>query len=166
MDLPISYDEALEEWDRFEQYLIQARYAIRNPKNGLPTEDDFPQVMRRVSSQFAHPEVAKALLLGRIITATPFLMNGGNQYTSRKGFYSCYPLGDVDDSTSSIFDMERDLVTIFQHAGGGGSMSVNCGRAVPLLIMGRGLLPARSLLPRVFRIFPPGSVRAGKGGEP
>jgi ribonucleoside-diphosphate reductase alpha chain len=120
MDLPISYDEALEEWERFEQYLIQARYAIRNPKDGLPIEDDFPQVMRRVSSQFAHPDVAKALIRGRIITATPFLMNGGNKHTARKGFYSCYPLGDVDDSTDAIFDMERDLVSIFQHAGGGG----------------------------------------------
>jgi ribonucleoside-diphosphate reductase alpha chain len=120
MELPISYDEALEEWERFENYLVQARYAVRDPKNGKPKEDDFSQVMLRVSSQFDNQEVAKALSLGRIITATPFLMNGGNPYTSRKGFYSCYPLGDVDDSTDSIFAMERDLVSIFQHAGGGG----------------------------------------------
>ena len=67
MDLPISYDEALEEWERFEKYLIQARYAIRDPKTGLPTEDDFPHVMVRVSSQFDHPGVTKALSLGQII---------------------------------------------------------------------------------------------------
>ena len=120
MELPISYDEALEEWERFEQYLVQARYAVRDPKNGNPAEDDFSQVMVRVSSQFDNPEVAKALTQGLIITATPFLMNGGNPHTSRKGFYSCYPLGDVEDSTDAIFDMERDLVSIFQHAGGGG----------------------------------------------
>jgi ribonucleoside-diphosphate reductase alpha chain len=120
MDLPISYEEALQEWERFEQYLTQARYAVRAPKTGKPTEADFAKVMVRVSSQFKHPEVAKALLHGRIITATPFLMNGGNPYTSRKGYYSCYPLGDVADSTEAIFDMERDLVDIFQHAGGGG----------------------------------------------
>jgi ribonucleoside-diphosphate reductase alpha chain len=120
MNLPISYDEALEEWDRFENYLVQARYSIRDPKNGKPTESNFAKVMVRVSSQFKHPEVAKALSHGLIITATPFLMNGGNPHTSRKGYYSCYPLGDVADSTEAIFDMERDLVSIFQHAGGGG----------------------------------------------
>lgn len=120
MDLPISYDEALEEWERFENYLVQARYAVREPKTGKPAEDDFAQVMIRVSSQFSNPEVARALSLGQIITATPFLMNGGNPHTSRKGFYSCYPLGDVEDSTEAIFAMERDLVSIFQHAGGGG----------------------------------------------
>ncbi|MBU0481602.1 MAG: hypothetical protein KKG47_10910 [Proteobacteria bacterium] len=120
MELPISYDEALQEWERFEKYLVQARYSVRDPKTGGPLEDDFSQVMIRVSGQFAHPDVGKALSMGRIITATPFLMNGGNQYTARKGYYSCYPLGDVADSTDAIFDMERDLVTIFQHAGGGG----------------------------------------------
>jgi ribonucleoside-diphosphate reductase alpha chain len=120
MDLPISYEEALEEWERFEQYLTQARYAIREPKTGKPTEANFAKVMIRVSSQFKHPDVASALSHGRIITATPFLMNGGNPHTSRKGYYSCYPLGDVADSTDAIFEMERDLVDIFQHAGGGG----------------------------------------------
>ncbi|MFO7607405.1 MAG: hypothetical protein R6W72_14015 [Desulfurivibrionaceae bacterium] len=120
MELPISYDEALEEWERFEQYLVQARYAIRDPKTGTPVEEDFSKVMIRVSGQFESEEVAKALSHGRIITATPFLMNGGNPHTSRKGYYSCYPLGDVEDSTEAIFDMERDLVSIFQHAGGGG----------------------------------------------
>jgi ribonucleoside-diphosphate reductase alpha chain len=120
MDLPIPYDEALEEWDRFEQYLVQARYSVRDPKTGLPMEEDFAKVLARVCSQFSHPGVAKALAHGQIITATPFLMNGGNTYTSRRGFYSCYPLGDVGDSTKEIFEMELDLVTIFQHAGGGG----------------------------------------------
>jgi len=120
MELPISYEEALEEWERFEKYLVQARYSVREPKSGRPLEEDFSQVMIRVSSEFSHPAVAKALSLGQIITATPFLMNGGNTYTTRKGFYSCYPLGDVEDSTDAIFSMERDLVSIFQHAGGGG----------------------------------------------
>jgi hypothetical protein len=60
MDLPISYEEALEEWERFEQYLTQARYAIREPKTGKPTEANFAKVMIRVSSQFKHPDVASA----------------------------------------------------------------------------------------------------------
>lgn len=120
MDLPISFDEAIKEWERFEEYLVQARYAVRDPKTGAALEKDMSQVLKRISKQFDNPDVAKALLQGRIITATPFLMNGGNPHTRRQGFYSCYPLGTVEDSTEAIFDMERDLVRIFQHAGGGG----------------------------------------------
>lgn len=120
MDLPISLEEAIEEWERFEQYLVQARYAVRDPKDGSPLEKDLSQVLLRVSKPFRHPQVAKALLHHHFVTATPFLMNGGNPYTNRRGYYSCYPLGDVADSTDAIFALERDLVTIFQHAGGGG----------------------------------------------
>lgn len=120
MELPIGHGEALQEWQRFEEYLVQARYAVRDNLTGIPLEKDMAQVLLRVSRQFRNPAVAKALLQGRIITATPFLMNGGNPYTRRAGYYSCYPLGDVGDSTDAIFDMERDLVSIFQHAGGGG----------------------------------------------
>ncbi len=120
MQLPISYDDALKEWERFEEYLVQARYAVRDPESGNPQEKDMTQVLLRISEEFSHPDVSKALVHGKIITATPFLMNGGNPYTRRAGYYSCYPLGDVEDSTDAIFDMERDLVTIFQHAGGGG----------------------------------------------
>jgi ribonucleoside-diphosphate reductase alpha chain len=120
MELPISSEEAIKEWDRFQEYLVEARYSIRNKKNGAPLEKDMSQVLMRISKQFQNPEVQKALLHSKIITATPFLMNGGNPYTRRQGYYSCYPLGDVEDSTDAIFDMERDLVTIFQHAGGGG----------------------------------------------
>lgn len=120
MNLPIDFDEAVKEWERFEKYLVQARYSVRDPKSGEPQENDMGQVLTRISAQFTDPEVANALLSGRIITATPFLMNGGNPHTRRRGFYSCYPLGTVEDSTEAIFDMERDLVSIFQHAGGGG----------------------------------------------
>jgi len=120
MELPISLEEAITEWERFEQYLVQARYSVRDPKDGSPLEKDLSQVLLRVSKQFRNPQVAKAILQERLITATPFLMNGGNPHTTRRGYYSCYPLGDVDDSTDAIFAMERDLVTIFQHAGGGG----------------------------------------------
>ena len=93
MELPIPYDEALEEWDRFEKYLVQARYSVRDPKNGKPLEEDFRQGLVRVSSQFAHPGVAKALAHGQIITATPFLMNGGNKYTSQPGLLLLLSLG-------------------------------------------------------------------------
>ncbi|MBW2465961.1 MAG: hypothetical protein JRF02_01550 [Deltaproteobacteria bacterium] len=120
MKLPISREDAIKEWDRFVNYLIKERYAVRNPKTGKPKEKDLRQVLKRISSEFSFPGIAKALQNGQFITATPFLMNGGNPYTQRKGYYSCYPLGNVEDSTEAIFDMERDLVTIFQHSGGGG----------------------------------------------
>lgn len=120
MELPISHEDAVREWDRFEKYLIQARYSVRDPATGVPMEENLDAVLDRVSAEFRHPEVGPALRERLFITATPFLMNGGNRYTCRQGFYSCYPLGTVEDSTEAIFDMERDLVTIFQHAGGGG----------------------------------------------
>jgi ribonucleoside-diphosphate reductase alpha chain len=120
MKLPINREEALKEWDRFENYLVQERYAVRNPKSGKPTEKNLGRVLKRISAEFSYPGISKALQSGKFITATPFLMNGGNKYTQRKGYYSCYPLGNVEDSTEAIFNMERDLVTIFQHSGGGG----------------------------------------------
>lgn len=120
MELPITHKDAVTEWNRFEEYLIKERYAVRDPRDGAPLEQDFPQVIERISKGFTSKEVRLALKQGRIITATPFLMNGGNPHTGRKGYYSCYPLGTVGDSTDAIFDMERDLVTIFQHSGGGG----------------------------------------------
>jgi ribonucleoside-diphosphate reductase alpha chain len=120
MKLPITYDDAVTEWNRFEDYLIRERYSIRDPESGKPLEKNLSQVIARISKEFKVPGVAKALVEGKIITATPFLMNGGNPYTRRAGYYSCYPLGTVEDSTEAIFEMERDLVTIFQHSGGGG----------------------------------------------
>ncbi len=120
MELPISYDDAVKEWERFEDYLIKERYSIRDPETGSPKENSMSAVLVRISKEFSCPGVGDALMNQKIITATPFLMNGGNPHTGRKGFYSCYPLGDVEDSTDAIFDMERDLVTIFQHSGGGG----------------------------------------------
>ena len=162
MELPISYDEALEEWERFENYLIQARYSVRDPKTGKPKEADFAKVMLRVSSQFDHPEVAKALSLGRIITATPFLMNGGNPHTSRKGCYSCYPLGDVDDSTSAIFDMERDLVSIFQHAGGGGIDVSNLRAKGSIVDSGQGTASGPVSFAKGFSHL---SARISQGGK-
>jgi len=118
--LPLSYEQALKEWRRFEAYLVRERYAVRDPASGVPLEQNLAQVLDRISRQFTIPEVRDAILAGRIITATPFLMNGGNPYTRRQGFYSCYPLGYVEDSNEAIFQMEHDLGVIFLHCGGGG----------------------------------------------
>ena len=43
MKLPISRKNAIKEWDRFEDYLVKERYAIRNPKNGKPVENNLNQ---------------------------------------------------------------------------------------------------------------------------
>ena len=118
--LPVDKATAQEEWQRFEEYLVQARYSVRDPKTGRPVEQDMAAVLSRIAPLFKNEAVREAFLTGRIITATPFLMSAGNPHTDRGGYYSCYPLGDIGDSTSSIFDMERDLVTVFQYAGGGG----------------------------------------------
>ena len=106
MKLPINHEDAIKEWARFEDYLVQERYAVRDPKLGQPIENNLAQVLKRISGKFSYPGISKALQDGQFITATPFLMNGGNPYTQRKGYYSCYPLGNVEDSTEAIFDME------------------------------------------------------------
>ena len=162
MDLPISFDEALKEWERFEEYLVQARYAVRSNKTGVPMEKDMAQVLLRISKQFKHPAVAKALIHGTIITATPFLMNGGNPYTRRAGYYSCYPLGDVEDSTDAIFDMERDLVSIFQHAGGGGIDVTNIRPKGTIVDNGQGLASGPVSFAKGFSHL---SERISQGGK-
>ncbi|HIJ79424.1 MAG: hypothetical protein OEY01_11000 [Desulfobulbaceae bacterium] len=162
MDLPISFDDALKEWDRFEEYLVQARYAVRDKKTGTPKEKDMTQVLMRISKQFKNPEVGKALIHGKIITATPFLMNGGNPYTRRAGYYSCYPLGDVEDSTDAIFDMERDLVSIFQHAGGGGIDVSNLRPKGTIVDQGQGLASGPVSFAKGFSHL---SARISQGGK-
>ena len=120
MKLPISKREAEQQWREFEEYLIKERYAVRDPKTGEPLEHTYDDVIGRVAGEFANEEVVSALRKKKIIVATPGLMNIGNKYTRRGGYYSCYPLGPVGDSTEEIFQMERNLATVFQHAGGGG----------------------------------------------
>ncbi|MFC1523760.1 hypothetical protein ACFL6N_03105 [Thermodesulfobacteriota bacterium] len=162
LELPLTFEEAVNEWKRFEEYLIQARYALRNPENGQPSESGWSQVIARVSNEFSDPKIRKALLEGWIVTATPFLMNGGNPYTGRKGFYSCYPLGTVEDSTEAIFEMERDLVTIFQHSGGGG-IDVSALRSKDSLVdNGQGMASGPVSFAKGFSHL---SARISQGGK-
>jgi ribonucleoside-diphosphate reductase alpha chain len=120
LKLPITKQEAERQWQEFEEYLVTERYSVRDPDTGKPFEANYNAVLQRVAGCFKNESVRQALASRKIITATPFLMNGGNNLTNRSGYYSCYPLGDVGDSTDSIFEMERNLATVFQHAGGGG----------------------------------------------
>jgi len=162
MKLPIAYDDAVSEWNRFEEYLIRERYAIREPESGKPLEKELSQVLLRASRQFSFPGVGKALVTGRFITATPFLMNGGNPHTRRSGYYSCYPLGTVEDSTAAIFQMERDLVTIFQHAGGGGIDVSKLRPKGALVDNGQGTASGPVLFAKGFSQL---SARISQGGK-
>jgi len=162
MELPISQEDAVREWERFEKYLIQARYSVRDPATGVPMEEDLDAVLERVSVEFHHPEVGPAIRNRLFITATPFLMNGGNKYTRRQGFYSCYPLGTVEDSTEAIFDMEKDLVTIFQHAGGGGIDVSNLRPKGTMVDNGQGLASGPVSFAKGFSHL---SARISQGGK-
>lgn len=160
--LPLSYEQALEEWRRFEAYLIRERYSVRDPVSGVPLEKNLAQVLDRISRQFTIPEVRDAILAGRIITATPFLMNGGNPYTRRPGYYSCYPLGYVEDSNEAIFQMEHDLGLIFLHCGGGG---IDVSRLRPrgaLVDNGQGLASGPVSFAKGFSQL---SARISQGGK-
>ena len=161
-DLPLSLEAAIDEWRRFEDYLVQERYAVRDPDTGHPLETTLDDVLKRVSGQFSSVEVRGALLQGKFIPATPFLMNGGNSYTRRTGFYSCYPLGYVGDSNDEIFQMERDLGTIFLHSGGGG---IDVSRLRPrgsLVDKGQGIASGPVSFAKGFSQL---SARISQGGK-
>ena len=66
MKLPINYEDAVNEWDRFEDYLIQERYAVRDPETGKATEKNLSQVLKRISNEFSYPGISKALQKGYI----------------------------------------------------------------------------------------------------
>lgn len=160
--LPVNKATALQEWKRFEEYLVQARYAVRDPGTGKPIEKNMGGVRARISALFQNGDVRKAFLGGRIITATPFLMSGGNPHTERGGYYSCYPLGDLKDSTASIFDMERDLVTVFQYAGGGGIDVSNLRPKGSMVDHGQGLASGPVSFAKGFSHL---SERISQGGK-
>lgn len=160
--LPVDKAAALLEWKRFEEYLVQARYAVRDPRTGKPIEKNMGAIRARISALFKNGDVRKAFLAGRIITATPFLMSGGNPHTERGGFYSCYPLGDLKDSTASIFDMERDLVTVFQYAGGGGIDVSNLRPKGSMVDNGQGLASGPVSFAKGFSHL---SERISQGGK-
>ena len=45
MKLPIPREEAEKQWLEFEEYLVQERYSVRDPKTGDPLEMDFGHVI-------------------------------------------------------------------------------------------------------------------------
>ena len=137
--LKYSKEEAEVFWQEFETDLVTERYAVRDPETGKAIEFTYQDVKNRICNEFTKIAIVNAIQSNEIITATPFLMFGNNPHSNRKGYFSCFPLGDVVDSTESIFQMERNLVTIFQHAGGGGIDVSNLRPAGSMVDNGQGI---------------------------
>jgi len=123
--------KVLRGWEEFERVLINQRYSIRDPETGERTEKTYEDVIDRISNHFesfkeipiSKEIILKALSRARkreFTFATPILMNFGNPHTNRCGFYSCFPLGPVPDSTEDILKYIQACTVIFQHAGGVG----------------------------------------------
>jgi ribonucleoside-diphosphate reductase alpha chain len=119
-------------WQTIDEYLTATRYAVRDPHSGRPLEKSFGEIVERrlipklrgLASPLATPErldeLAAALRARRLIAATPFLMSFGNPHTRRPGFFSCYPLGWVEDTLEDIEAMRRKMRTIYMSGGGAG----------------------------------------------
>ncbi|MDR2726144.1 MAG: hypothetical protein LBC90_08865 [Candidatus Adiutrix sp.] len=121
-----------EAWQTIDEYLTSTRYAVRDPKDGRPLEKNYQEILEKrllpklksLKTPLADPakldRLAKALAARRLIPATPFLMSFGNPHTRRPGFFSCYPLGWVEDSLEDIEAMRRKMRTIYMSGGGAG----------------------------------------------
>ncbi|MDR1046083.1 MAG: hypothetical protein LBP33_13400 [Candidatus Adiutrix sp.] len=119
-------------WQNIDEYLTSTRYAVREPQSGRAIEKDFTEIVERrlipklksLESPIASPErlelLTEALSQRRLIAATPFLMSFGNPHTRRPGYFSCYPLGWVEDSLEDIEKMRRKMRTIYMSGGGAG----------------------------------------------
>lgn len=120
----------LSGWSKFEERLIYDRYSIREPKIGKRLEKTFEDIIDRISDYLLSKEfpvdkkiIKTALSWARkrkLTFATPALMNLGNPYVNRKGYYSCFTLGPIPDNTKEILDFHNTCATIFQYAGGSG----------------------------------------------
>ncbi len=127
-------EEMANGWDEFERYLIETRYAVREPVHGKPLEVTWDSVVNRllggvesrvnesrVNESIDVVEIIDKAVRGRyIIPATPFLMSFGNSYTRRKGYFSCYPLGYVGDSMEEIYQMAKWMMQVYVCGGGVG----------------------------------------------
>lgn len=121
-------------WAEFENYLIETRYAIRDPETGKPLEKSWNEIVKnRFSKELAKDiehneilnlkitaEIIQALRDRYIIPASPFIMTFGNPYTRRKGYFSCYPLGHIEDSMESIYNISNLMMQIYIRGGGVG----------------------------------------------
>lgn len=136
MKIP-SYEEAVKQWQELEKYLVETRYAVRDNK-GKPQEHTYSDVIERVISWITSEEVLKQcpselhglfkqeygrieehLMNKFVVPASPVLMNAGAR-TRRKGYFSCFPLGYVEDSIEGIFSTASLMKDIYVKSGGAG----------------------------------------------
>ncbi|MDR1546652.1 MAG: hypothetical protein LBU12_08105 [Deltaproteobacteria bacterium] len=125
-------DDVAQSWRTLEEYLIATRYAVREPQTGEPLESNFQSIVagrlipklagleNPLSGTGLIDELVKALLSRQLIPASPLLMSFGNPHTRRPGYFSCYPLGWVEDSLEDIEDMRRKMRIIYMAGGGVG----------------------------------------------
>ncbi|MDR1039360.1 MAG: hypothetical protein LBR80_04195 [Deltaproteobacteria bacterium] len=142
-------------WKEFEDYLVRTRYSVRDPETGEPLEASFEEMLdRRVLPALAvamktspylaeggakascfPASILEAIRNRIIIPATPVLMSLGNPHTRRHGFFSCYPMGRVEDSLAGI-DAMRDKMRRIYTSGGGVGIDVSGLRPKGALIDG------------------------------
>jgi ribonucleoside-diphosphate reductase alpha chain len=118
-------------WDAVEKYLVESRYSVLDPTSGEPYEHSYNQIIEeRIIPALKKLEHLKflddysplynALKNRDLILATPALMSLGNPYTRRPGYFSCYPLGHVEDSLDGIEAMHQKMRKIYTAGGGVG----------------------------------------------
>ena len=126
-------------WNTVENYLVDTRYAVKNPKTGESLEKTYKDVTDRIVkgleelSSLKNNKIIKALPNNElfnicnaiqekyIIPATPFLLSFNNPHTKRKGYFSCFPLGKIEDSMEGIAKSCNDMRIIYQNGGGAGA---------------------------------------------
>jgi len=147
-------------WDDVERYFITTRYAVRSEDGKQVLESSWDDMVdrferyyrgRKVKSVIEREffmlvniddlitELLQAIRERLIIPATPFLMSFGNEYTRRKGYFSCYPLGYVPDTMEGIYKVCEDMMEICMRGGGCGidvsllrqkNSAVDCGQGL------------------------------------
>jgi ribonucleoside-diphosphate reductase alpha chain len=134
-------EKTSQAWTEFEKYLIETRYAVREPKTEKPLENSWNDIVERIDKYLFTVSLSKELNefcpgLGTknelfektieaikerfVIPATPALMSFGNPYTRRKGYFSCYPLGYVPDTMDGIYETCNKMKEIYMRGGGCG----------------------------------------------
>jgi len=128
-------------WIEFEKYLIETRYAVRDPKTEKPLENSWSDIVKRIDKYLftislsqelnefwqevglkneLFEKTLEAIKERLVIPATPALMSFGNPYTRRKGYFSCYPLGYVPDTMDGIYETCNKMREIYMRGGGCG----------------------------------------------
>jgi ribonucleoside-diphosphate reductase alpha chain len=123
-------NEYKNNWDILEEYLLKSRYSVRDPKTGKPLETCYRDLLTNrlfstlndtlIASKEELFELYDLMLKRIIIPASPILMSLGNPHTRRHGYYSCYPLGYVQDDMRSIEEIHRLMRQIYMSGGGVG----------------------------------------------